>query len=101
MKKYRCKAEKEEKEFEKLIKLLKIISERNRFFILQLLREREMCVCEIWKCLNLSQNLTSHHLKILKDNNLISFKREGTNIIYFLHEKNIKNLNSLFSRFIN
>ncbi len=101
MKKYCCKAREEEKEFEELIKLLKIISERNRFFILQLLRERELCVCEIEECLNLSQNLASHHLKVLKENSLIGFRREGTKIIYFLNEENVKKLNSLFSRFIN
>ncbi len=101
MKKYCCRAKKEEEEFKRLIRLLKIISEKNRFFILQLLREKEVCVCEIWECLKLSQNLTSHHLKILRDCNLIDFRKEGTKVIYFLNEKKMKNLNSLFSRFIN
>ena len=101
MKNYCCKARKEEKEFERLIALLKIISEKNRFFILQLLREKERCVCEIEECLKLSQNLTSHHLKVLRDNSLIDFRREGTNAVYFLNRKNVKDLNALFSRFIN
>ncbi len=100
MKKYCCRAREEEKEFEKLMRLLKIISEKNRFFILQLLREKKMCVCEIEECLKLPQNLTSHHLKVLKDNNLIDFQRESTKVIYFLNKKNVEDLNSLFSRFI-
>lgn len=100
MKKYCCKARKEEKELGELVKLLKIISEKNRFFILQLLREKEMCVCEIWNCFNLSQNLTSYHLKVLKDNNLVDFRKEGNKIIYFLNRKNMEDLSYLFSRFI-
>ncbi len=101
MKKKCCKAKEEEKDFNNLANLLKIISERNRFFILQLLREREMCVCEIWKCLKLSQNLTSHHLKILKNIDLIDSRKEGTKVIYFLNKKNMEKLNSSFSYFIN
>ena len=101
MKKYCCKAREEEKEFEQLIGLLKVISEKNRFFILQLLREKDLCVCEIWECLKLSQNLTSFHLKILKDAKLIDMRKEGMKSIYFINKKNIKNLNCLFSYFIN
>ncbi len=95
-----CKAKEEEKDFNNLANLLKIISEKNRFFILQLLREKEMCVCDIWKCLKLSQNLTSHHLKILKKIELINSRKEGTRVIYFLNKKNMENLNYLFSYFI-
>ncbi len=95
-----CKAKEEKKDFNDLANLLKTISEKNRFFILQLLREKEMCVCEIWKCLKLSQNLTSHHLKILKSINLIDSRKEGIKVIYFLNKRNMKNLNSLFSHFI-
>lgn len=99
MKKNCCKAKGEEGEFERLIQLLKIISEKNRFFILQLLCEKELCVCEIWKCLKLSQNLTSHHLKILKDVNLIDSRKEGVKVIYFLNKKSMKELRFLFSHF--
>src|SRR5574344_1501225 len=61
------------KKIEEVTHFLKIIAEENRLKILCILnKEKEACVCSILKELNLSQNLTSHHLKVLKDFNLIS-----------------------------
>ncbi len=76
---------------------LKIIAEENRLKILCILRNGERCVCEVWQCLYLPQNLCSHHLKILKDAGLIASRHEGLKIFYSLNtktmEKNLKSLN--------
>lgn len=93
-----AKPQKEERG--ELVKILKIISEKNRFLILQLLQERDMFVCEIWKCLDLPQNLASHHLKTLKKIDLIKSRREGSKVVYSLNKKNVKKMKALFSRFI-
>jgi len=37
----------------RIIKFLKIISEKNRFEILYFLRKGEKCVCKIWRELDL------------------------------------------------
>lgn len=74
----------------------KAISDKNRLKILKFLTCGEKCVCEIWKSIGLSQNLTSHHLKILNDSNLISSKKTGLKVIYRLNkdilEEKIKRL---------
>ncbi|MCX6737477.1 MAG: metalloregulator ArsR/SmtB family transcription factor, partial [Candidatus Parcubacteria bacterium] len=57
------------KEIAKGAQLLKAVADENRLQILQMLQSGEKCVCEIWKHLGLSQNLISHHLKVLKDLN--------------------------------
>lgn len=90
-----CKNKKSEMEINEVIDFLKIISEKNRLKILCILQKKEKCVCEIWKYLDLPQNLTSYHLGILKNFGLINSKKEGTKIIYFLNKKNIKKLNFL------
>ncbi len=90
-----CKNKKSEIEISEIVDFLKIISEKNRLRILCILQKKERCVCEIWEYLDLPQNLASYHLKALKDFGLIGSRKEGTKIIYFLNEKNIKKLNFL------
>jgi len=86
-----CKNKESITELKKVVDFLKIINEENRFKILCLLREGEKCVCDIWQCLKLPQNLVSHHLKVLKDFGLISSKKVGLKVFYKLNQKVIKN----------
>lgn len=71
------------------LEFLKSIADDNRFKIITFLKNGEKCVCEIWKELDLPQNLISHHLKVLKDNNVLSDRREGQRIYYKLNSKEI------------
>ncbi len=79
-------------------KFLKIISEENRLQILYLLREGEKCVCEIYEALKITQNLASHHLKVLKDFGLIKSRKEGRKIIYFTDKKVINKYINLINK---
>jgi len=80
---------------------LKIISEENRLKIICLLKEGEKCVCEIWQCLNLPQNLVSHHLKILKDFELVLSRQEGLKVIYSINKKAVKRFSKLLNNYLN
>lgn len=71
-------------------KYLKVINEPNRLKILLLLKQGELCVCEIFKHLKLPQNLVSHHLKVLKDFGLLNSYKQGLKIIYSRNEQAIK-----------
>jgi ArsR family transcriptional regulator len=77
-------------EIGKWARILKKISEPNRLKILCILKEGEKCVCDIWQCLKLPQNLVSHHLKVLKDFGLISSKKVGLKVFYKLNKKVVK-----------
>ncbi|MBU7008081.1 ArsR/SmtB family transcription factor [Phosphitispora fastidiosa] len=57
-----------------------------RLKILQMLTEREMCVCEIIDWLDMSQPVVSHHLKILRQAGLVKDCRDGKWIYYSLNE---------------
>jgi ArsR family transcriptional regulator len=85
-----CQNKKSILEVENLARTLKKISEPNRLKILCLLKDGEKCVCDIWQCLKLPQNLVSHHLKVLKDLNLISSKKVGLKVFYKLNQKVVK-----------
>jgi ArsR family transcriptional regulator len=85
-----CQNKKLISKVENLVKVLKKISEPNRLKILCLLKDGEKCVCDIWQCLKLSQNLVSHHLKVLRDLNLISSKKVSLKVFYKLNQKAVK-----------
>jgi len=88
-------------EISQVVEFLKVIDEENRLKILWLLRKGEKCVCEIWPCLELAQNLTSHHLKILRDFGLVTTRQEGLNVIYSINKKVIKENSKLLNKYLN
>ena len=70
-----------------LIDFLKIISEENRLRIICFLeKNNEQCVCKITEFLGISQNLISHHLKVLKDFGLLNSRKVGLNVYYSINE---------------
>ncbi|MBE0447447.1 MAG: helix-turn-helix transcriptional regulator [Actinobacteria bacterium] len=88
---------------QKLIALseyLKIISDANRLQILCLLKNGEHCVCNIHGALGLPQNLTSHHLKALRDAGLVTWRRDGKWVHYSLNTDRISYLTKLFEQVI-
>ncbi|MBU4369688.1 metalloregulator ArsR/SmtB family transcription factor [Patescibacteria group bacterium] len=89
------------KKIKRAIDFLKIISEENRLKILCILKEKEKCVCEIWKHLELPQNLISHHLKVLKDFNLISSRKQGIKVFYKLNQRVLIEYVKLLNKFLN
>ncbi len=68
----------------KIVTILKVVNDTSRLQILCMLRQNEHCVCELIEHLSLSQSLTSHHLKDLKDANLVDNEKRGLRVYYFL-----------------
>jgi ArsR family transcriptional regulator len=83
------------------VEFLKIIGEENRLKILCLLKDGEKCVCDIWQCLGLAQNLVSHHLKVLKDFGLVLSRQEGLKVIYSINKKAVKKYLKLLNNYLN
>ena len=88
------------KEVSQTAGLLKIIAEENRLKILCTLKAGERCVCDIWQFLDLPQNLTSHHLRVLKDFDLVDDRKEGLKVYYSINKKEMAKLNSLLNKFL-
>ncbi len=66
---------------------LKALAEPTRLKILEMLANKEMCVCEIINKLHLSQPAISHHLKILRQANFIRDRKEGKWVFYSIHKE--------------
>lgn len=62
--------------------LLKIISDATRLRILMLLKERELCVCQLMAVLGISQPLVSKNLSLLMRAGFLEDRREGKMIFY-------------------
>jgi len=67
-----------------LIKATKALSDETRLRILNVLLERECCVCEVMQALDISQSRASRNLGILQDAGFLSARRDGTWIVYSL-----------------
>jgi len=95
-----CNNKKSTKDLNQTINFLKIIAEENRLKILCLLRDGEHCVCEIWSNLDLAQNLASHHLKVLKDFELIESRKDGLRVFYSINKKQISKYTNLLESYL-
>ncbi len=63
-------------------KLLKVLGDENRLKMLTYLSQGELSVCEMMQKMNMSQPTVSHHLKILKNLELIKSRKSGKWIYY-------------------
>jgi ArsR family transcriptional regulator, arsenate/arsenite/antimonite-responsive transcriptional repressor len=61
------------------------LSEPLRIRLLALLREQELCVCELCEVLEVSQSKLSFHLKTLKEAGLVRSRQSGRWIYYSLN----------------
>lgn len=59
------------------VEIFKAVSDPCRLRILKLLKEGELCVCEIMTALKKPQSSTSHHLSILREAGLVKERRDG------------------------
>ena len=74
---------------EKIAELFKGFCDPTRVQILFLLAEREMCVTDIAEATQVTQSAISHQLRLLKQMQLIKFRREGKNILYSLADDHV------------
>ena len=90
-----------QKSIKSLKKDFEILSDENRLRILCLLKKHgELCVCEIYKDLDLSQNLVSYHLSKLKKAGFVESEKQGAKVMYRPGTKQIKNFHELIKLFI-
>lgn len=80
----------DEDELYDLAELFKVFGDSTRIRILYVLFESEACVCDIATALNMNQSAISHQLRILKQNRLVSCRRDGKSVIYSLADEHVR-----------
>ncbi|MPM11719.1 Transcriptional repressor SmtB [bioreactor metagenome] len=73
----------------KIAELFKALSDPTRLKIVNALILSEMCVCDISALLNMNQPAISHHLKVLRQTQLIKYRRDGKIVYYSLDDEHI------------
>ena len=76
----------------KLSELFAVFGDTTRIKILWALFESEMCVCAIAELLHMTQSAISHQLKLLRHAKLVSSRREGKTIYYFLADDHVRSI---------
>ena len=72
--------------------LFKVFGDSTRTNVLMALFESEMCVCDIAQLLNLSTSAISHQLRVLKQSQLVKFRREGKTVFYSLADSHVSSI---------
>lgn len=72
-----------------LAELFKIFGDSTRIKILYALLERELCVCDIAKLMDVTQSAVSHQLRVLKSSKLVKFRRDGKTVYYSLADEHV------------
>jgi ArsR family transcriptional regulator len=78
-----------------LAALLKILAEPNRLLILDLLMQGVQCNCEIGRNLQMTPNLVSHHINVLRQAELVDVERDATDARWIYFSINRDKLNEL------
>lgn len=67
------------------VRLFHALSDGTRLSIIQRLRLGERCVCDLTDALDAAQSRLSFHLKVLKDADLVTDRRDGRWMYYTLN----------------
>ena len=73
-----------------LIKAVKALSDETRLRMLNLLVQRECCVCEVMQVLAISQTRTSRNLSILYDAGFLKLRKEGLWAYYSIDKSSLE-----------
>ncbi len=79
---------------QELIKIMKALSDETRVRILNILLDRECCVCEVMQALDISQSRASRNLGILQDAGFLKARRDGLWIVYYIDREGMQEYRS-------
>ena len=70
----------------------KVLGDPTRIKIINALFHSEMCVCDLAAALTMNQSAISHQLKILKQANLVKYRKNGKIAYYFLNDDHVRQI---------
>ncbi|MFA4944805.1 MAG: metalloregulator ArsR/SmtB family transcription factor [Lentisphaeria bacterium] len=73
-----------------LARVLKVLAVGTRVRIVQLLRERALCVNALAARLDVTQGAVSQHLRVMRDAGLVIDERRGYHVHYRLNEETLE-----------
>ena len=92
------------KDYKKEAIIFKAFCDENRLQILDMIKDGEICACELLEELKIVQSTLSHHMKILCDAEVVIGRKEGKWTYYSINKEgfeNAKNILDYYSSKIN
>ena len=94
------KTKKTRQYFEMTAELCKTFGHPKRLMIINILRDREITVTQLARETGINKSNLSQHLHLLRENGLVTTRREGTKIFYCLSHSNIVKAFDLMTEFL-
>jgi ArsR family transcriptional regulator, lead/cadmium/zinc/bismuth-responsive transcriptional repressor len=80
-------------DFRLISSVFKAMSDENRLKVaFSLVQEEELCVCDVANIVGCSNATASHHLRLLKNQGIADYRKEGKLVFYSLSNDSVKDL---------
>ena len=70
----------------------KVLGDSTRISILFAIDGEPMCVCDIANLLGMTKSAVSHQLKILRQSDLVTYRKSGKNVYYSLADDHVRDI---------
>lgn len=81
-------------------KIFKALADENRLSVLKILQSGEKCACVLLEEMNITQPTLSHHMKILCDCGIVSYRKDGKWMHYFISSEGKEKLLGLINEYM-
>jgi len=81
-----------EQEVQMLAELFKTMGDPTRIRLIHALMQTELCVCDLAAATGASESAVSHQLRILRQQQLVKYRREGKMLYYSLQDNHVATL---------
>jgi len=68
------------------------LADETRLRILLALTQGELCVCDLVRICDISASGVSHQLRLLRDRDLVAFRRDGKRAVYRLADEHVSEM---------
>ncbi|GAB4370209.1 MAG: metalloregulator ArsR/SmtB family transcription factor [Elainellaceae cyanobacterium] len=77
---------------QRMAEFFSLLGDANRLRIVSALAKQELCVCDLAATVKMSESAVSHQLRALRVLRLVSYRKQGRNVFYYLKDSHVLNL---------
>lgn len=77
---------------QRMAEFFSVLGDANRWRILSALAVQEMRVGDLAEVVEMTESAVSHQLRLLRSLRLVSYRKQGRNVLYCLNDRHIFNL---------
>jgi len=79
-------------EAQRMAEFFTVLSDPTRLRLVSLLAAEEFCVCDLATQLGMTESAISHQLRALRAGRLVTYRKEGRQVFYRLHDHHVLEL---------